>query len=120
MDDLNKQQVEALEVAGEYCVKLISGIENAVKEFEGNKLPDSDEYLNNILLGLNWLFEVYGKTKDYIENSGIEIDKNGVNGSVVILNEAIRNNDDANKAIALKGEILGFVKLMKKVADNIH
>ena len=120
MDDLNKQQMEALEVVGDYCIKLISGIENVVKELEGNKLPDTDEYLNSILLGLNWIFEVYGKTKDYIGKAGIDIDQNGVNGSVVILNEAIRNNDDANKALALKGEILCFVKLMKKVSDNIH
>ena len=40
MDDLKKQQEEALKAAGDYCTKLISAIENVAHELENNKLSE--------------------------------------------------------------------------------
>lgn len=120
MEDLKKQQVEALEVAAEYCAKLSNGIENVVKELEGDKLPDTDKYLDSVVKGLNWIFEVYNGTKDLIEANNIDLDKEDVNKAVLALNDAFKSGDDAKKAAALKGDILTFVKKMETVSSQIR
>lgn len=119
MEELKKQQIEALEVASGYCKKLANGIENVVKELEGEKFPDTDQYVDSVLKGLNWTFEVFNGTKELIEENNITLHKEDVNHAVIELNEALKNNDNAKKAQLLKGDILTFVKEMQMVSAKI-
>lgn len=114
-----RQQIEALKTVGEYCERLIKGIQNVVSELEENRQPDTDEYLKAVIQGVNWVFQVYNATKEVIEHEGAVIDKASVNTAVEMLNQAELNNDDAKRAEALKGGILTFVKEIKTAADKI-
>lgn len=118
MSELREQQIEALQVAGEYSSKIIVAINKIVEELSGNRLPDTDEYLDHILKGLNWLFEVFNGTKDLINEKEVVIDKEEVNVSVKLMNEGIEEKDDAKKAEAFKG-ILKFVETFKAEADKL-
>jgi hypothetical protein len=118
MEELRKQQLEALKEAAEYSGKIITAIGRITEELSGNRLPDTDEYLDNILKGLNWLISIFNATKDLINENGVVIDKNTVNVSVNLLNEGFSEKNDAKLVEALKG-ILQFVESFKKEAERL-
>lgn len=118
MDEIRVQQIEALQVAGPYCGKLITAINNIIKEYSEGRLPDTDEYAQGIANGLNWLFEVFKGTQSLINANEKIIDKEVVNSYALKLNEANQNNDDAARAEALKG-LLTFVEQLKAEAEKL-
>lgn len=114
MEDLRTQQIEALQVAAPYCQKIIVALNNVIGELSGNRQEDTDEYIKSVVNGLNWIFEVYNGTSSLINEDGVAINKDEVNGYVIELNAA---SDDESKAKAFKG-ILGFVEAFKAEADK--
>jgi len=118
MEELKRQQEEALKVANEYCDKLIPGIEKVIIELTGEKFFDTDEYLKHIMDGINWIIGVFNGTKDLINADSKVIEKEEINRSVLALNAAVNNNNDKEIASNLR-EILVFVKKMKAVAKKI-
>jgi hypothetical protein len=108
-----EQENEAIRVAAEYCVKLENAINNAVHELTENRQPDTDEYVKDILNGLNWTIQVYNGTREYLAELGAGIDEAAVNAAVADVAESFKANDDAAKARALGGEMLDFVRKMK-------
>ncbi len=118
MDETRQQQIEALKVAGPYCGKIITAINKIIGEYSGNRLPDTDKYLESILNGLNWIFGVYNGTKELINEKETIVDKDIVNKSVQMLNKANQDNDDALRVEALKG-VLSFVEVFKAEADRL-
>ena len=118
MDELRKQQMEAISVAGEYSVKLIDGIEKVIYELNGEKLPDTEDFLKHVILGINWVINVFNATKDVLAEKTEAIDKERVNSSVMLLNDAYNEKDDAGIAVALS-QLLEFVKQFRDAADRI-
>jgi hypothetical protein len=115
MDDYRQQQIEALQVAHEYSGKLIKGIENVSGELSGNRLLDTDAYLDEVVNGINWLIEIVNRTTDVINEKTVQIEKNEVNEAVKKLADALSKKDDALIADALKNGMLDFVKQVEKV-----
>jgi hypothetical protein len=115
MDDYRQQQIEALQVAHEYSGKLIKGIENVSGELSGNRLLDTDAYLDEVVNGINWLIEIVNRTTDVINEKTVQIENNEVNEAVKKLADALSKKDDALIADALKNGILDFVKQVEKV-----
>lgn len=113
MDDYRQQQIEALQVAHEYSAKLINGINNVVGELKGNRLLDTDQYLDEVIKGLNWLLEITNRTIDVINEDGILVDKSVVNEAVNTLGAALTKKEDAAIADALETGILTYVKTLE-------
>ena len=118
MEDLRAQQIEALEVAVPYCEKISNAMNKIIVELEGDKLEDTDEYLNHILKGLNWIIEIYNGTKDLINEKEQVIEKEQINSAVLELNDAIKELNDKKKAEAIKC-IVTFVELFKSEAQRV-
>lgn len=116
MDELRTQQIEALQTAVPYCEKIIKAINNIIEEFSGNRKEDTDAYMNSIINGLNWIFEIYNGTQDWVNEDSV-IDKEKANQSVLQLNEANTENDDSKRADAFRG-ILLFVEQFKTEAEK--
>lgn len=115
MDDYRQQQIEALQVAHEYCGKLIKGIENVSEELSGSRLLDTDAYLDEVVKGINWIIEIINRTMDVINEKEILIENDKVNEAVNELGDALSKKEDALIADALKGGVLDFVKQIEKV-----
>ena len=114
MNELRIQQIEALSVAGPYCNKLLNAINNVVLELQGNRLPDTDAYLDEIVNGLNWVLEVTNGTLDLINDNGIIIDKAETNAAVVALSESLKAKDDE----MIAGNLAGGIRLyLEKFRD---
>lgn len=118
MDDYRKQQIEALQAAHEYSVKLIKGIENVSEELSGNRLLDTDAYLDEVVKGINWIIEIINRTMDVINEKEVLIDKEKVNAAVKALGDALSAKDDALIAGALKGGVLEFVQQIEKITAD--
>ena len=118
MDD-RANQVEALQVAGEYCEKLIPGIQNVIVELKGVRQPDTTEYLETIMKGINWLIQVYNGVRELLKEEAVAVDEDSVNAAIILLNNATKADDDAKRAEALGGGIFDFVKEMKQAAEKI-
>lgn len=115
MDDYRQQQIEALQVAHEYSVKLIKGIENVAEELNGNRMLDTDTYLDEVVKGINWTIEIINRTMDVINEKEVLIEKEKVNEAVKTLGEALAKKEDALIVDALKGGIMEFVQQVEKV-----
>ena len=113
MDDYRQQQTEALHVAHEYSAKIINGINNVVTELRGGRLLDTDEYLKEIVNGINWLIEVTNKTIDVINENEILIDKERVNDAITNLGAALSRKDDEQIASSLETGVLDFLKTLE-------
>ena len=118
MEDLRTQQIEALEVAVPYCAKISNALNNLMEELNGHRQPDTDEYMESALNGLNWIVEVYNGTKDLINKDSVVINKEEVNKSVLALNAANNANDDAARVEALKG-LKSFVDTFSAQAGKV-
>lgn len=110
------EKIEALQVVSPMCERMGKAIKGLIKEYEGEKSADTEDYMHSILQGLEWIFAVYRGTKDLINADGEVIDQNIVNESVLRLNAANKVNDDSEKVEAFKG-ILKFVMDFKREAD---
>lgn len=113
MDEYRQQQVEALQVAHEYSAKLMNGIKNVCVELKGERLLDTDAYLDEVIKGLNWLIEVTNRTLEVINEETQVIDKEQVNQAVKTLGAALQKKDDAQIAEALETGVLNFVQTLE-------
>lgn len=120
MQDNRAEQIEALDVAKDYSVRLHKGIETLVGELRGGRLPDTEEYLNTVLKGINWVFEVYNATRELINENGTVIDKDKVNAESIKLNDALKAKDDVAVADSLEKGIAPFLLDLQKAVEAIH
>ena len=58
----NKEVIEAVLTASEYCKKLERALGNVAFEFENGKADDTEDYAKSILEGVNWTIQVYNAT----------------------------------------------------------
>lgn len=58
MEDQRREKVEALEVLVEFNGRLVKNIGILVKELSGNRLDDTDNFLQSIINAINWEIEV--------------------------------------------------------------
>lgn len=114
MGELRDQQMEALSVAGAYCGRLLNAIDNVVSELRGNRLPDTDAYIDEIVNGLNWVLEVTNRTLDLVNESETVIDKEQTNEAVKVLSEALRLKNDELIADSLAGGIRSYLAIFKE------
>lgn len=115
MDDYRQQQVEALQVAHEYSGKLINGIKNVVDELSGNRLLDTDAYLDEVVKGINWIIEIINRTMDVINENEVLVERESVNEAVNKLADALSKKDDALIADALSNGMLQFIEHVEMV-----
>lgn len=119
MNDIRAQQIEALQAAKDYIPKLRNGIQNLYKELTQERLEDTDEYLNKVIEGVNWVIQVFNGTRDVINEKEEHIQKDIINDSVLKLNDALREKDDAKTADILLHEIAPFLQQMELTCGRI-
>lgn len=110
------QEIEALKVLEEYNDKLLKGIDTVVKEINGEKLPDTSEYLNKIIEGVNWEIQIINGTLEFINKDEEKINKEELNNIINNFSEKYMSDDDMIIAKLLSGEIKEMLELFGKVA----
>lgn len=118
MEDLRKEQLEALHVMIEYIPKLRKGMENVAKELSGKRLSDTNEYLTKVINGLNWVIEVYNRTSSLLNEKANNLDKETINKACVDFSAAYKNNDFGTQAVLLTGALMQFVNEFENAAKS--
>ena len=119
MEDLRKEQLEALQAMLDYIPKLRKGMETVAKELSGERLADTNEYLKKVIEGLNWVIEVYNGTSALINEKENNLDKAAVNKACVDFSSAYKNGDSATQAELLTGVLMSFICNLETVAKAV-
>jgi len=118
MEDMRKEQIEALETLVEFNDRLLKNIPILVKELSGARLEDTDKFADNIIKAINWEIEVMNLTMDLLNESKERIVKDVANDKIIALSEAINAKDDVKMAEAFEA-LLPVLENLGVVAKEV-
>ncbi len=105
------EQMEALETLVQINGRLLGNLPTLIRELSGNRQPDTDSYLKNIVEVIGWEIAVINATSPLLAEADVHMDKEHFNQSVLDLNAAITSGEDIAAADALKDLIPHFETL---------
>ena len=111
MEDMRQEKIEALETLAEFNEKVLQNIRILVKELSGQRLDDTDKFLDGIIKAINWEVEVLNQTMDVLNEGKERIQKDAFNERIVALSEAVKAKDDAQMAKAFEALVPELEKL---------
>lgn len=117
MEDIRKEQKEALQTLMEFNEKLVKNMNIIIKELTGNRLDDTDNFLQGIVDAINWEVQVVNGTIDMLNDGKERINKEEFNSGIVSLADAIGKKDDCAIAEAINKLIPQFEKLGLSAAE---
>ena len=116
MDEYRAQQIEALETLAEFNVGLLKNINIVITELEGERLDDTDKFLDGITEAMNWEIQVLNGTLDLINENEVVIDKAEFNAAVSELSKALADKDDKKSAEGFR-KVYPFFEKLGEVAS---
>lgn len=119
MDELRKEQLEALETLVEYSPKLLNGIDTSAAELGGERKEDTDGYLRLVIDGINWELSIINSCLDLINEGETRIDKSLANAASVRFSEAFASGVDARIAESLKNDIRPLIENLTAASKAI-
>lgn len=120
MEDSRKEQLEALEVLGEFNERLVKNMKIIVKELSGSRLEDTDKFLKSIIDAINWEIQVVNGTLDVLNEGENRFDKDIFNNTIVALSQAIASKKDEEMSQKFKDAIPQFEKLQNVVTTVLE
>lgn len=118
MEDNRTEQLEAIETMMEYNDRILKNIPILVKELSGERLDDTDKFLDSIIKAINWEMEVINLTMDVLNDGKERILKETVNEKIVALSEAINSKEDTKMAVAFE-EMLPVLETVGAAAKEV-
>ena len=118
MEDLRAQQIEALEVLGDYNERLMKSIHSVIKELDGDRKEDTDQFLDEIIKGINWEIGILNGTMELINEDEERLKKEEINSSILELSKALEGKKDDEIAASFK-ETLPVFENFGKVAEEV-
>lgn len=118
MENKREEQIEALETLLEFNSGLVKNMSIIVKELSGDRLDDTDIFLQDIIKAINWEIQVVNGTMDLINENEIRIDKDEFNKKVMVLNDAVLSKSDSKMADAFK-ELIPIFENLGAVAKEV-
>lgn len=120
MEDLRAQQIEALEVLGDYNERLMKSIHSVIKELDGDRKEDTDQFLDEIIKGINWEIGILNGTMELINEKEERIHKEDMNASILKLSKALEGKVDKEMAEALEEALPIFEELGKAAKEIVE
>lgn len=115
MDNIRKQQIEALEYGCEYIEKLIPAMKEIIPELRGIEKADTKDFLNQQIEGLNFVIEVINATMGLINEKETILIKENMEEKIQNLNRALGKNH-LKVADVLEVDILPLLDVFRQVA----
>ena len=113
------EQVEALQALLEYNPRLLHSMKAVTVELEGERKPDTDEFLRAVINGMNWEIQIVNGTKEVISEQEVEIDRQKMNESFRAFSDRFAAKDDYGMARLLFQEIVPFFEIFEQAARNV-
>lgn len=119
MSDNRNEQIEALQALLEYNPRLIHGMQAVTVELEGNRKPDTDEFLKAVINGMNWEIQIVNGTKEVIDEQDVVIDRKTMNETFKEFSDAYARKDDYSMAVLFFQKLIPFFETFEKAARNV-
>lgn len=116
MEEKRKQELEALTLGSEYIAKLIPAMKEIIPELRGMEMPDTKDYLNQQLDGINYVIDIMNITLPFLNEKEEVLNKDAMEEKVQNLNRALGNNDHAMIADAFEADILPMLDIYRQIA----
>lgn len=116
MEDIRQQQIEALGMAAEYIEKLIPAMKEIIPELRGQELPDTKDFLNQQMDGLNFVIDIINGTMGLVNEKETILIKDNMEEKVQNLNRALGAQMNPQIADVLEADILPFLDVFRQVA----
>lgn len=116
MEDIRQQQIEALGMAAEYIEKLIPAMKEIIPELRGQELPDTKDFLNQQMDGLNFVIDIINGTMSLVNEKETILIKDNMEEKVQNLNRALGAQMNPQIADVLEADILPFLDVFRQVA----
>ncbi|NLG04907.1 MAG: hypothetical protein GX567_13905 [Clostridia bacterium] len=113
---IKEMQIEALQTVHEYLMKLIPSMEEVIGELTGEKKDDTEEYLFQVIEGLNWVIEIFNGTSSLINEKSTVMEKEKINQEVLRLSDAMISKNYEQAATILDSGILPFLNELKQIS----
>ena len=111
-------QVEALQALTEYSPRFLNSLKAVHDELVIERKPDTDEFLDAIIKGMNWEIEVYNGTRELFEGNSA-LDKDKANQAFVDFSAAFRRHDDNEMGRLLREMIIPFFTALEGAAISV-
>lgn len=119
MEDNRAEQVEALQALTEYNPRLVKAMKAVAGELKENRQPDTDEYMQAIVNGMNWEIQVLNGTLELVNEKSVQIDKAAANDLFVAFSDTYQAKDDAGIAEMLETRVIPFFQELETIAADI-
>ena len=116
MDDLKKQQYDALRDGAEYALRLVPAIREIIPELRGNEKDDTEDFKNQIIEGINYIIEIVNGTMPLINEKEVILNKDGIEEKIQQLIRSVEHKSNEEIATALEEGILPFIEIFYQVA----
>lgn len=111
MEDLKREQKEALEVLLDFNSRVVKNLGILEKELTGQRLDDTDKFIKGIVDAINWEVQVMNGTMDLLNEGKERINKEEYNEKLTEFSSAIASKNDGRMAESVRALIPLFEKL---------
>lgn len=118
MENSRQEQREALEIMLEFNERLVKNLGILKKELSGQRLEDTDEFINGIVNAINWEVQVMNGTMDLLNEGTERINKAECNDNLSEFGNAITTKDDTRMAESV-GKLIPLFENLGKAAREV-
>lgn len=119
MEDKKALQLEALESMYGYNKKLKNAIVQVTVELRTERQEDTNDYLDTVLKGLNWVFQVLNGTMELLNEKETIVDKDQINADVIEINQLYSKKADIELAEVLEKKIVPLLERINEAAVEL-
>jgi hypothetical protein len=116
MDEMRKEQLEALQTAADYIMKLVPAFKELVEELSTDKKEDTIDFLNQAIEGLNFIIEIFNATLPMLNEKEELFQKDVIEEKIQAMNHAIEARDDVATATAIEDGIIPFLEIFAQIS----
>lgn len=109
MEEREHLQREVLKELISYSERLIPAVQDIIEELRTEVKADTNDYLNEVINGINWEIEVYNQCADLINVNSNYIDKKVMIEAVQHLGTSLNSGDYQQVADCFENDFLTFL-----------
>ncbi len=110
--------VEALQALTEYSPRFLNSLKALHDELVIERKPDTDEFLDAVIKGMNWEIEVYNGTRELLSGNDA-LDKDKANAAFMDFSSAFKRHDDEEMGRLLREKIIPFFTALEGAAISV-
>lgn len=118
MENNRMEQLEALKILSGVNERLVKNLPTLIDELSGQRQPDTDTYLKNVVDSINWEIMVINAASSLLSESSTQMDKEDFNAKMLALGSVLPSNDDRTIAAALQ-ELIPCFELLGNIVREI-